>query len=301
MRKTIIIVGMHRSGTSLTASLLKKSGLDIGKELLGPEKSNTSGHFENTDFFFFHVNTLRKLNYHANGWDTIEIEEMNAQMTTQAKEIINKNQSEVWGWKDPRTTLFLNFWAKLLPNACFLFVYRSPAEVVDSLYRRGDSIIVENPELAIDSWLHYNNLILKYYNQHKNNSLLVNIKTLINNYPFFIETLNHKFDVNLNPNIETLFNYKLFKEFSGKSELADNLYKIKPEAKLLYQLLVNNSWTPENTKPLTANNLIINNFEDSSAEDFFSEWLRLYVKPEPVRVAKPRVGKLSKIKAFFFY
>ncbi|MDP4350266.1 hypothetical protein QSG17_25820, partial [Escherichia coli] len=41
-----------------------------------------------------------------------------------------------WGWKDPRTTLFLDFWSEFLPDARYLLVFRRPWEVVDSLFRR---------------------------------------------------------------------------------------------------------------------------------------------------------------------
>ena len=35
-----IVTGMHRSGTSLTASLFQKVGVDIGKKLVGPADGN---------------------------------------------------------------------------------------------------------------------------------------------------------------------------------------------------------------------------------------------------------------------
>ena len=41
------------------------------------------------------------------------------------------------GWKDPRTVLFLDFWAERLPTARFVFIFRRPEEVVASLKRRG--------------------------------------------------------------------------------------------------------------------------------------------------------------------
>ena len=41
---------MHRSGTSLTASLLSALGVDLGRELLPPDKNNLRGYFEDIDF-----------------------------------------------------------------------------------------------------------------------------------------------------------------------------------------------------------------------------------------------------------
>ena len=46
----IIIAGMHRSGTSLAASLLQSAGLDVGERLMEGNWSNPRGHFEDLDF-----------------------------------------------------------------------------------------------------------------------------------------------------------------------------------------------------------------------------------------------------------
>ncbi len=43
-----------------------------------------------------------------------------------------------------------------------LLIYRSPWEVVDSLYRRGDKAFVDQPELAVKMWMHYNYKILDF-------------------------------------------------------------------------------------------------------------------------------------------
>ena len=48
--KTIVILGMHKSGTSMVAGVLEKLGVNMGKELLGPHWSNPLGHFENVKF-----------------------------------------------------------------------------------------------------------------------------------------------------------------------------------------------------------------------------------------------------------
>ncbi|MCL2923050.1 MAG: sulfotransferase [Trichodesmium sp. MAG_R04] len=98
------------------------------------------------------------------------------------KEIIVKNSiSGNWGWKEPRTTLFLDFWSHLLPNAKFILIYRSPWEVVDSLYTWQDKIFQTKPELAVKFWLNYNQKIIDFYNYAANRCLLANIQTIINN------------------------------------------------------------------------------------------------------------------------
>jgi O-antigen biosynthesis protein len=57
-RAAFIIAGMHRSGTSLTSSLMEDAGINIGTRLIEATPDNPKGHFENLDFVEFHVNVL---------------------------------------------------------------------------------------------------------------------------------------------------------------------------------------------------------------------------------------------------
>ena len=50
MIRTFVVLGMHRSGTSLTAGGLEKIGIDMGDNQLGANQWNPLGHFENVDF-----------------------------------------------------------------------------------------------------------------------------------------------------------------------------------------------------------------------------------------------------------
>ena len=61
--EVICIVGMHRSGTSLIAQLLKQSGLYLGSEerLLGSNVGNQDGHFENVEFIDLNDSLLQHL------------------------------------------------------------------------------------------------------------------------------------------------------------------------------------------------------------------------------------------------
>jgi len=55
----IIITGMHRSGTSLTAAFLQKIGLDLGDNLLKGNYWNPKGYFEDIDFVEFQRTVLQ--------------------------------------------------------------------------------------------------------------------------------------------------------------------------------------------------------------------------------------------------
>src|SRR5215472_16049027 len=46
----LILTGMHRSGTSLVASLLCALSVDMGQELLPADSNNVRGYFEDLEF-----------------------------------------------------------------------------------------------------------------------------------------------------------------------------------------------------------------------------------------------------------
>ena len=197
-QSVLVITGMHRSGTSFTASLLQSAGLDIGQNLLGGRPGNVRGFFENIDFLEFHKMVLKSQRLNDEEWTIEEKFNVEERYVEIAQEIITKNShAPIWGWKDPRTTLFLDFWENLLPDANFLLIYRSPWEVIDSLYRRGDRIFSQQPELAATMWIQYNEKIIEFYDKFPNRCLLASVDGIANNTPAFIDAINAKFKVNL--------------------------------------------------------------------------------------------------------
>lgn len=206
-----VVTGMHRSGTSFSASLLQSAGLDIGERLIGPRKDNVKGFFESRDFVEFHEMVLRSQNLNHIGWTLQEKINIEDEDVEKAKELISKNsRSPLWGWKDPRTTLFLDFWENLLPDANFLLIYRSPWEVVDSLYRRGDEVFLAQPELAVKMWMHYNHKIIKFYDKFPERCLLVSVYSIANKTESFIDAINTKFKLNLGSPDSNIYEKSLF-------------------------------------------------------------------------------------------
>ena len=161
--KPLAVCGMHRSGTSLTASILQAAGLCMGDTLLGPGPGNPAGHFEDVDFLQLHIRALRAQGLGDEGYATNVRPELPPTLERGALDLVAARAAAAgdgaWGWKQPRTVLFLDFWARLLPAARFAFVFRNPWDVADSLFRRGDESFVLNPRLAIEVWLQYNRRI----------------------------------------------------------------------------------------------------------------------------------------------
>ena len=235
----VIITGMHRSGTSLFASYLQACGLNIGNDLIGPQKDNINGYFEDRDFVDFHQKVINKNKN--NIFLTKDISFKYEDLIRATKIIRNKNEYSLWGWKDPRTTLFLNFWKALLPQSFYILLYRHPFEVINSLLRRRtDAIVKINPLVSAKGWIIYNTKILEFHKNNRDRVMLLNINDVINSKGYtLINVLKSKFNINLSKkHFNSVFNSKIFstsKFFVAIPTFVYLIYKSKL-MKLYYQL-----------------------------------------------------------------
>lgn len=180
LSRQLVICGMHRSGTSLVAGALQKAGLFIGYDVSGPGHGNPRGHFEDQDFFWLHEDMLAAAgeSCFTAGDDFAPPE--NADFKRRARTIVAaRDPLPLWGWKDPRTCLFLGFWEPLLPAARFLFLYRHPVEVTLSLWRRfNDPELQQDPWLAVRAWEVYNRRLLEFRDHHADRVFLAHVPAL---------------------------------------------------------------------------------------------------------------------------
>ncbi len=144
----LIILGMHRSGTSLTANWLNRCGLNVGDNLEIGNFSNVNGHFEDVDFLGLHEALLEESGLHRWGlYDLREFPLDSEQKKRLGALVTRKNKLRPqWGWKEPRTCLFLNYYRELLPDAKYFVVFRDIGSVVSSLIRRDVGLAVAEKE-----------------------------------------------------------------------------------------------------------------------------------------------------------
>ncbi len=202
-RNVLIITGMHRSGTSLMTNLIQSGGLHIGDNLLKPNRTNRHGFFEDVDFWSFQDQILKK-----RGFNDLSIPEETIHWTDEeinkAKDIINsKSAVAFWGWKDPRTCLFLNQWFSLLPEAKFVFVFRHPLYVLLSLIYAVP--VSRDPMLVIHGWYVYNKHILDFYKANRQRSILCHISGVIRDIEKFREIVKTKFGFDMQLNLEQIY------------------------------------------------------------------------------------------------
>ena len=139
MSEQIVVLGMHRSGTSVVALILKALGVHMGDDTLGAGASNPFGHEEDTDFFDLNERFLARAK---GAWDfppaRSRLDQAAARFDAEISRLIEERniRSKLWGWKDPRTCLLFDYYHRHLGNYKVVYVTRDSNKVALSLRKR---------------------------------------------------------------------------------------------------------------------------------------------------------------------
>jgi hypothetical protein len=145
-------------------------GVHIGDALVGPKEGNPRGHFESTLVLDFHQKRLtERLGTYRRAFDDGMLIQQpvdpvfSPEEEAAAREVVaGLSREGPWGWKEPRTCLFLSLWLKMLPGAAGLVVYRHPLEVQQSLLRRQHWDLALFPDQAMRAYSIYNSDLLDW-------------------------------------------------------------------------------------------------------------------------------------------
>jgi len=127
MSLCFVIVGMHRSGSSLVARIFYEMGVYLGEELMEPDFANLEGFYENMDFVRLNNTLMSEVDGDWNRpreWLTPD---------QRAKELIELHERKLWGWKDNRTVFTWKAYEPFVKNPCFVVVRRDKKAVIKSL------------------------------------------------------------------------------------------------------------------------------------------------------------------------
>lgn len=297
-KQIVIITGMHRSGTSLTASVLQKAGVNIGENLYPVLEGNTRGHYEDLDFLEFHQEILYSQGINPSGWSSENKLSVPEEYVPKAKEIVKARlaKGDVWGWKDPRTTLFLDFWRDLLPGAKYIFVYRSPWEVVDSLFRRAtDPIFSDEPKLAVKMWMVYNSALLDFYSTNSERTILVHADNLRGEADTFLAFLIEKLKISVHRLEKPVFDISLMhKDRSSYKSIV--LAQYFPAALDLYEKLNKVADLPGQIESPMLKQV---NVEEVYEDSFFQNWMEIRLLEKDIKLCKDELSRLQTESAYF--
>lgn len=148
----LLVLGMHRSGTSALSGVLAMCGADPGARVSGAGAGNDSGHWEDETAVEVHERLLAAFGARwddpfplPEGW-TQTSGAQRAAAEVQAYVAGNRSRHALWSVKDPRLSLFSGLWRDAIQatgqHCAAILMLRHPLEVARSLRAR-DGIGIE--------------------------------------------------------------------------------------------------------------------------------------------------------------
>jgi len=190
MKHLVLILGMHRSGTSTLTGILNKMGLELGGNLMKATSANPKGYFENMDFFVVNEQILR--NCRSTWFNVNNVFNNNLLLNLQNKQILKNvflkySNYEIFGLKDPRICVLLPLYEHVCKELGIKITYIYTEINKDSV----DKSITKRDRLPAN--LVYD-LIEKHKERIHTKDFEVQYEDLLSKPLEIIESLNKEFD-----------------------------------------------------------------------------------------------------------
>ena len=196
MKKCVVVLGMHRSGTFAMAGLLKILGVDFGKNLFYNGEVNEKGYFEHVglvkinnailDYLGTSQDNIAEL---PSGW---EKGEKIIKFKEQIKDILQKEfgKSRLFGIKEPSICLLVALYKEIfeeLKIEPIFIILKKSVEVTKSLESRDNFSLRK----SIFRYERYNDIIEKY--TKGDNKIFVEAEEIIDNTEEVMMNINKEF------------------------------------------------------------------------------------------------------------
>lgn len=201
----ILVLGMHRSGTSACTRVVNLLGADLGNGFLPPAADNPAGFWEHKGAYQIHERLLQAL---GRRWDSVGemppgwLDSEPGRIAADELTLLCRRefgQSSLWAVKDPRMCRLVPLWLEVLerldvvPKA--LFMTRDPLEVAASLLAREGRL--EGPSHLM--WVQH----LLEAEHHTRGILrsMISYDGLMGNWPEVMARVGQDLDINWSPTI----------------------------------------------------------------------------------------------------
>ena len=158
-QQLVVVLGMHRSGTSAITRGLQVMGVSLGNKLMPPVADNKKGFWEDLDVVAINNEML---NFCGRCWHSIDpIQQIDVELLCDQgylSRAIGLLQDKIVGhkrfaFKDPRTAKMLPFWIRVFAtgnlDVRYILALRNPSSVAKSLAQRDQF----SPEKSYLLWI----------------------------------------------------------------------------------------------------------------------------------------------------
>jgi len=170
-RQAILVLGMHRSGTSALGGVVNALGAAAPNTLMVPDNANPRGYFESATFFVALDNLLASAGSRWDDWRQLDQQRLNSKAALPHRRRIKALLLEEFSneplilVKDPRLCRFVPFITSILAelniDPVAIIMGRNPLEVAYSLKRRDNFPLMKSMLL----WLRHV-LDAEFYSRH---------------------------------------------------------------------------------------------------------------------------------------
>ena len=199
----VAVAGMHRSGTSMFARYLHRAGIAMGERFYEDRRTNPYGHYEDEEFLALQA---REVAARCGGEDYLVTadftpsEEFHAAGAALVAARRAQHGDRPWGWKDPRTTLFLPSWRALADDLHVVAMLRPPDRVVNSLCARLHGYwSPRKKDLFLATYTHYNRKLLAFHDADPARISIVDLERLIADPEPVLAALSGRLPLPLDP------------------------------------------------------------------------------------------------------
>lgn len=208
-QKAILVLGMHRSGTSALASGLSALGVYVEQDDNTNKDENPKGYYEDWEAVALNDVILESKGLFWSNpfvgeikWDDSDFNEF----TPQISAILLKKYSDkpIWAIKDPRLCLVLPLWTRAIQQTLDCEIYhihaiRNPIEVAHSLQARrkaSKKFYCGDIKQSVLLWFFYN--YTSVINSINDNNLFISFEGVINNSENTLKTIARFLNVKCN-------------------------------------------------------------------------------------------------------
>ena len=197
--KLIVVLGMHRSGTSAITRGLEVLGVNLGDNLYPAESGNPKGFWEDNEFLAINEQLLASIGSNSDqlglmNWKTPRQPNIEP-IRLRAENLVRKKciKNSVWAFKDPRTARLLDFWQSIFDcvgcNSHYIIATRNPISIVESLRKRNGY----DSEKVFYLWLEH--MISAILSTKGNKRIVVSYDRLLDDPDFELSRVARSFDL----------------------------------------------------------------------------------------------------------
>ncbi|MBA1141377.1 sulfotransferase family protein [Mesorhizobium neociceri] len=198
-RTCLMVLGMHRSGTSALAGVLQLLGVALPKNLIPADESNRTGYWEPLHLALLNEQLLLELGSRWDDWRPVRVEELSAsRLRFYRDEIARLLDGEYGGMpmvvlKEPRISRIVPVYQELLTSlrykTDYVMITRNPLSVAKSLAKRDGM----DPGFASLVWLNY--VLASERSTRNSPRVFLSYESMVRDFGPALEKISQRFSI----------------------------------------------------------------------------------------------------------